>query len=109
MLGEILICTLAAAGLLFFAWSLFAWLLLPLPDDTVTILCLTEQTEDLERQIRSFVFLKNSSILRGRLLVADLQQNEQVSALARRLCAEHDCLSYTKETGETAWLNERSN
>ena len=109
MFGEILICALGAAGLLFFAWALFAHLLLPMPENTVTVFRLTDRTEDLERQVRSFAFLKSSNILRGSLLLLDLQDTEETSLLAQRLCREFDCVTYSKEIGETVWLNGRNN
>lgn len=109
MFARLLICALAAAGLLFFAWALFACLLLPMPESAVTVFCLTEPSEDLERQVRSFVFLSGSGILRGRLLLLDLQDSEETSLLAQRLCREFDCVTYTKEIGETVWLNGRNN
>ena len=109
MFSGILICVLGAAGLLFFAWTLLGHLLFPMPEDTVTVFFLTDRTEDLERKVRLFVFLKNSGILRGRLFLLDLQETEETSALAQRLCIESDCMTYTKEIGDTVWLNGRNN
>ena len=109
MLGEILLCALGAAGLLFIVWAIFGNLLLPLPKDTATILFLPAQAEDLERQVRAFVYLQNSRLLCGRLILLDRGSSDETVRLAQQLCREFDCVTYTKENGAITWLNEKNN
>lgn len=109
MLAEILLCTIGAAGLLFFLWTVFGYLLLPLPRNCVAVFPVSSETRDLERQVRAFAFLKNSCILRGSLVLLDCGMPAELLPLVQQLCKEYSFVSYSNEREAEIWLNERNN
>lgn len=87
MLTEIIVCALAAAGILLVVWSLTAALLLPAQAECL-ILAARGGADDLEQRVRCYRFLCESGLLNARLLVVDCGLSASGRARAVRLCAE---------------------
>ena len=67
----VIVCTvLAAAGLFAAGWALFGWCVLPQRREAVTVYRLQACEPQLERQVRAFVWARESGLAAGRLVLA---------------------------------------
>ena len=67
----VIVCTvLAAAGLFAAGWALFGWCVLPQRREAVTVYRLQACEPQLERQVRAFVWARESGLAAGRLMLA---------------------------------------
>lgn len=96
MVGEIVICALAAAGVLLVVWALAAALLLPAREDCV-LLAASGDAEDLQQRVRSYGFLRDTGLTRTRVLIVDCGLSERGRQAAERL-ADGDGVQLCNET-----------
>lgn len=86
MVWQILLCALAAAGLLFLLWVAIGLLLMPLRlGHGFVLLFVQENADHLEQSMRAASWLIGSGLLRTTVLLADTQGSLQVTELAKRL------------------------
>ena len=79
MIWMIVCAVLAAAGLILIVWALLGWCVLPPRREAVTIYRLSASEPQLERQVRAFVWSRESGLAGG---------------LAERLAAQYACVEY---------------
>ena len=86
MIWNIIICALAAAGLLAAVWLVCAKYLLPIrTKDAFLVLAARGRGEALEQQCRAYLLLKNAGILQRPLLIVDLGLDTEGRCLAQLL------------------------
>lgn len=91
----VIVCTvLAAAGLLAAGWALFGWCVLPQRCEAVTVYRLQACEPQLERQVRAFVWARESGLAAGRLVLAGGEETPETEALARQLAQAYACVEY---------------
>ena len=91
----VIVCTvLAAAGLFAAGWALFGWCVLPQRREAVTVYRLQACEPQLERQVRAFVWSRESGLAGGRLILAGGEEAPETAALAERLAAQYTCVEY---------------
>ena len=91
----VIFCTvLAAAGLAAAVWAVFGWCLLPQRREAVTVYRLQPVEPQLERQVRAFIWARESGLASGRLVLAGGEETPQTAALARQLAKAHACVEY---------------
>ena len=90
-----IVCTvLAAAGLFAAGWALFGWCVLPQRREAVTVYRLQACEPQLERQVRAFVWARESGLAAGRLVLAGGEETPETEALARQLAQAYACVEY---------------
>lgn len=92
MVIQILICALAAAGVILLAW-LAAAAGSGAEDSLVSIYVLRDGDTALEHTARSFDRLCEAGLLRSTLLVVELSDDAQLHALAQCVCNTCSCVS----------------
>ena len=80
MIWMIVCAVLAAAGLILIVWALLGWCVLPPRRE--------------ERQVRAFVWSRESGLAGGRLILAGGEEAPETAALAERLAAQYACVEY---------------
>ena len=107
MVSEIVICALAAAGVLLVVWAMAAALLLPTREDCVLVAAFGD-AEDLQQRVRSYGFLRDTGLIRTRVLIVDCGLSESGRQAAERLAASGDGVQLCTESElEDAWKMER--
>ena len=94
MIWMIVCAVLASAGLLFIVWALRGWCVLPPRREAITIYRLSASEPQLERQVRAFVWSRESGLSGGRLILAGGAEPPEPAALAERLAAQYACVEY---------------
>ena len=94
MIWMIVCAVLASAGLLFIVWALLGWCVLPQRREAVTVYRLSASEPQLERQVRAFVWSRESGLSGGRLILAGGEELPETAALAKRLAAQYACVEY---------------
>lgn len=85
---DVLLAVLCTAGLLFAALLLYGWLLRPLPKPGVTcVLPGRGSGEHLEQTLRGLVWLRSLGLLRGTILIANIDLTPEGRELALHLAA----------------------
>lgn len=84
MVTQILICILMAAGILLFAWTIAAVLILPVKGDCV-VLSASGDAEDLQQRVRAYSFLRDSGLARIRIVVVDCGLSHEGLQMVQRL------------------------
>ena len=83
-----LLAAACTAGLALVAWWLFGLMLRPLPGwETKIILPGRGEGEDLEQQVRSFLWLRGLGLVRCPVVIADIDLTPEGRELALRLTA----------------------
>ena len=62
--------------------------------EAVTIYRLSASEPQLERQVRAFVWSRESGLAGGRLILAGGEEAPETAALAERLAAQYACVEY---------------
>ena len=62
--------------------------------EAVTIYRLSASEPQLERQVRAFVWSRESGLAGGRLILAGGEEPPETAALAKRLAAQYACVEY---------------
>ena len=105
MIWMIVCAVLASAGLLLIVWALLGWCVLPPRREAVTIYRLSASEPQLERQVRAFVWSRESGLAGGRLILAGGEEppetnrfiffipQSSISAF-KRLAAQYACVEY---------------
>ena len=94
MIWMIVCAVLESAGLLLIVWALLGWCVLPPRREAVTIYRLSASEPQLERQVRAFVWSRESGLAGGRLILAGGEEPPETAALAKRLAAQYACVEY---------------
>ena len=79
---------------LWIVWALLGWCVLPPRREAVTIYRLSASEPQLERQVRAFVWSRESGLAGGRLILAGGEEAPETAALAERLAAQYACVEY---------------
>ena len=88
MLWDVLLAGICVCGLALVGWWLFGLLLRPLPGQTVrVVLTGRDGGEELEQQVKSFIWLRGLGLLRCPIVIADAGLTPAGWALASRLTA----------------------
>lgn len=83
-----LLAAACAAGLAFAAWWLFGLMLRPLPGwESKIVLPGRGDGENLEQQVRSFLWLRGLGLVRCPVVIADIDLTREGRELALRLTA----------------------
>ena len=91
----VIVCTvLAEAGLFAAGWALFGWCVLPQRREAVTVYRLRLVEPQLKRQVRAFVWARESGLAAGRLVLAGGEETPETAALARQLAKAYACVEY---------------
>lgn len=86
MFWQLLLCALAAAGLLMLFWIAIGALLLPVRLKNGCILIMVEENADrLEHRVRACAWLIETGLISGTVILADTQRDPQATMLAKRL------------------------
>lgn len=109
MLWDGLLAAACAVGLAFVAWWLLGLLLRPLPGwETKIVLPGRGTGEELEQQVRSFLWLRGLGLVRCLVVIADIDLTPEGRELALRLAARwpgvivwpvSDLADYLSQTG----------
>lgn len=91
MVLQVIVCALAAAGLLLIVWCAVGRLLLPVSRDVVSVYVISGGEKELTQTVRAFEWLCQSGLMSGTLFVVDNGANETLRALAEGLCENTDC------------------
>lgn len=86
MVEDIILCVLAACGVLLLLWCAAGWALFPCRGRAFTLLYVTGEAEALERTLRAQRWLRKSGLLYGRVIVVDCGLLPRAASRARRLC-----------------------
>lgn len=87
MIRQLLLCALAAAGLVMLFWLALGTLLLPVRlNDGCILIMVEENAERLEHRLRGCAWLIESGLVSATVILADAQRNKQATNLAKRLC-----------------------
>lgn len=90
MVWQVLVCVLAAAGMLFLAWCVVGALLMPVGGPGMTVIyCARGDAEDLEQAVRSFAWLRGSGVADLPLQVVDCGMAPAARERAERLARAH--------------------
>ena len=107
MVSEIVICALATAGVLLVVWALAAALLLPAREDCVLVAAFGD-ADDLQQRVRTYGFLRDTGLIRTRVLIVDCWLSESGRLAAERLASNGDGLQLCTEAElMEAWKMER--
>lgn len=89
MIRMIVCAVLAAAGLILIVWALLGWCVLPPRREAVTIYRLSASEPQLERQVRAFVWSRESGLAgRAAGFWRAERKRPETAALAERLAAQ---------------------
>lgn len=91
MVLQVILCALAAAGLLLVVWCVVGRLLLPVSRSLVSVYVLRGDGQELEQTVRAFEWLCESGLMAGTLVVVDCAQDEALTQLADDVCAHSRC------------------
>lgn len=87
MIWQLLLCALAAAGLVLLLWIAIGKLLLPVRMKNGCILFTVEENAGrLEHQLRACAWLIGSGLVSCTVILADTQTDPQATSLAKHLC-----------------------
>lgn len=101
MIWMIVCALLASGGLVLFFWALFGGCVLPPRQEAQTVYRLRQEEPQLERQVRAFVWARQSGLAAGKLVLAGCCETAETAALARQLAAQYDCVEYRpREEGQ---------
>lgn len=105
MLFDILVCGLAAAGIILLLWCLIGFFLLPLEGTgLVTVFRASGDGQDLERQVRGHAFLKNAGVIGASLVIVDYGLDSAGVEAAGALAQEYDFVDYLTKQEFTAYF-----
>ncbi len=91
MVLQVILCALAAGGLLLVVWCVVGRLLLPVSRSLVSVYVLRGDAQELEQTVRAFEWLCESGLMAGTLLVVDCAQDQTLAQLAADVCARSRC------------------
>ncbi len=106
MLVELVVCALAAAGIVLVIWVIGAALLLPAREDCV-LLEARGDAEDLQQRVRSYRFLCDSGLMRTRILVVDCGLSQLGRERAQRLAEDETIELCGEQAVPEVWKTER--
>ena len=91
MVLQVIVCALAAAGVLLIVWCVVGHLLLPVEKSLVSVYVLRGGDQKLEKTLRAFEWLCESNLMAGTLLVVDCASDSELHELAAALCGRSSC------------------
>lgn len=107
LVREVIVCALAAIGLLVILWAVVGALLLPFSiRKNCMVVYVRGNERRLEQQVRAFAWLTDCGLIRSRLLLVTPAGEDEAAALAERIsrayawasCTCADCVQKTLET-----------
>ncbi len=108
MITQIIICILSAAGILLFVWAIAAVLILP-PEGDCVILAAFGDAEDLQQRVRAHSFLRDSGLVRTRIIIVDCGLSQQgLQTLQRLKDADAEIICCSEASLTEVWKAERS-
>lgn len=87
MVGDMILCLLAACGVALVLWCMVGWALFPCKGRRVILLYAAGEGETLEQELRAQRWLRKSGLLCGRAIVVDCGLTTRGAARAQRLCS----------------------
>jgi hypothetical protein len=106
MVGEIVICALAAAGVLLVVWAMVAALILPARADCIVVAA-TGDAAELQQKLRTYSFLRNSGLMRTRIVIVDCGLSAQGLQIAQRLAQPPEIVLCDAAALPEVWKTER--
>ena len=91
MVLQVILCALAAGGVLLIVWCVIGRMLLPVSRSLVSVYVLRDDAQELEQTVRAFEWLCESGLMAGTLAVIDCAQDEALSTLAAEVCERSRC------------------
>lgn len=105
MVGEVILCALAAAGLLTVCWCLLGALIVPAASDAAVYLVSARTgSGELRRRVRAHMWLQDAGLLRARLYLVDDGTSPEATRTARHLAREFGA-GYCTKAQLLLWLN----
>ena len=107
MLGMILLCALAAAGLLTVLWAAFGWMAAPFGKSGAVVVLPIRTEQELERELRAWSWLQKTGMTAAALLVLPTEPLRGIthsrcrSMPEVRLCSAEDLPQYIEMELET--------
>ena len=92
MVLHVVVCALAAAGVLLIVWCVVGHMLLPVARSLVSVYVLRDGDQALEQTVRAFEWLCESNFLAGTLLVVDCTGDDALHTIAGRVCDGSSCV-----------------
>ena len=86
MIADLILCLLAACGVLMVLWCLTGWALFPCRGRHDTLIYLSGEAPAMEQTVRAQRWLRKSGLSRGRVILVDCGMTRQAAARAQRLC-----------------------
>lgn len=111
MPGIILLCTLAAGGLLLLLWAVYGWLSAPFGRENAAVVLHVGSEEQLERELRAWSWLQRSGMAAAPLLICPTPKMRRLvqyrcHALANvRICSGEELEEYIEMELETCSRN----
>ena len=96
MVLHVVVCALAAAGVLLIVWCVVGHMLLPVARSLVSVYVLRGGDQELEKTLRAFEWLCESNLMAGTLLVVDCACEHELHELAAALCGRSSCARLCK-------------
>lgn len=91
MVLQVILCALAAGGLVLVVWCVIGRLLLPFQHALISVYVLRPGDEALEQTVRAYEWLCDAGLMAGTLLVADCAEDGALTALAAQVCTQSRC------------------
>ena len=92
MVLQVIVCALAAAGVLLIVWCVVGRMLLPVDKRLVSVYVLRSGDISLEQTVRAFEWLCESNFMAGTLLVVDCTDDMPQHELAAEICGSASCV-----------------
>ena len=92
MVLHVVVCALAAAGVLLIVWCVVGHMLLPVARSLVSVYVLRSGDISLEQTVRAFEWLCESNLMAGTLLVVDCADDVSQHELAAEICDNASCV-----------------
>lgn len=97
MVRQIIVCALAAMGMLVILWAVVGALLLPFSLRRNCMVVYVQGDEQrLEQQVRAFAWMTDCGLIRSRLLLVAPDQDDAAAALAQRVSRAYTWASWTR-------------
>ena len=103
---EILLCVLAACGLLILLWCVTALLLFPAAGEDMTLVWPIEgDCPELEFRVRAYLWLCRAGLFRARLVLTDCGMTMDARRRAELLAKDHSIVALTDRAADAACLD----
>lgn len=105
MVWQILLCALAACGILLVLWIVIGLMLMPFaPRNSCMILWVHSNRDRLELQVRAYGWLLNTGLVRSKLLL--IAADEEEAELARAISVNYSWADWIQPEGIKTIMGE---